>query len=75
VAQLHLAFSSPVTTIEGQDKRKFAHQFGKSNRLIIVIGQLEIGKPFADFQVHGHTSIGYAQVKRRLWITFGDFAQ
>jgi hypothetical protein len=57
MAQLHLAFASPITAVKSQDERKFADQLGKLDLLVLVIRQFNIGEPLADFQIHGHTSV------------------
>jgi hypothetical protein len=52
VAQLHLAFSSPVAPVKRQYEWKFADGIGELNRLAILIGQLEVRKVLADLQIH-----------------------
>jgi hypothetical protein len=63
MAQLHLAFASPVTAVERQDEWKLSDGLGKFDDLTVLIRQLKVGKALADFQVHGRTS--------NIWISDG----
>jgi hypothetical protein len=47
MAQLHLAFPSPVATVERQNEWKLSDSFRQFDRLTVLIGQFEIGKTFA----------------------------
>jgi hypothetical protein len=66
VAQLHLAFSSPVSSIEGQNEWKFSGQVGEFHSLPVLIWQLKIGEALANGKIHRCTS--GAPVARNLWI-------
>jgi hypothetical protein len=48
MAQLHLAFGSPVAAVKSQDERKLADQIGQLHRLIFLVGQLDVGKFLTD---------------------------
>jgi hypothetical protein len=52
MAQLHLAFASPVTAIEGKNEWKFPNQLGKLNHLPVLIGKLDIRESLADTLIH-----------------------
>jgi len=52
VAQLHLAFPSPVPAVEGKNEGKFANQLGKLNYLTVLIGKLVIGESLSDGLIH-----------------------
>jgi hypothetical protein len=52
MAQLHLAFASPVTAVERKDERKFPNQLGKLNCLAVVVRQLDIWERSPDTLVH-----------------------
>lgn len=52
VAQLHLAFGSPVAAIEADDQREFARKLRKFHRLPLMVLQLDIGKAFTDSLIH-----------------------
>jgi len=56
MAQLHLAFASPVTAIERQYEWKLSNDFGKFDNLAVLVRQLKVGKALADLQVHGAIS-------------------
>jgi hypothetical protein len=56
MAQLHLAFRSPVAAVESQDKRKLTHQLRELSRLTVLIRQLEVGKLLANSLVHREVS-------------------
>jgi hypothetical protein len=57
MAQLHLAFASPIAAIKRQDERKFSDGLRKFDDLTVLIRQLEVGKALADLQVHIRTSL------------------
>jgi hypothetical protein len=63
MAQLHLAFPSPVAAVERQDEGKFADQFRELYLLPVLIGQFNIGETLADFKFHDCTSF-YLTVKK-----------
>jgi hypothetical protein len=52
MAQLHLAFASPVTSVKSQDEGKLAHQLGQFHELAFMVGQLDIGKLLTDLEIH-----------------------
>jgi hypothetical protein len=52
MAQLHLAFGSPVATVKSQDEWELADQFGQFCRLVFMVRQLDIGKFLTDFEIH-----------------------
>lgn len=52
VAQLHLAFGSPVATVEGNDQREFPRNLRKFHPLPVLVLQFDIGKPLADCLIH-----------------------
>jgi hypothetical protein len=52
MAQLHLAFGSPIAAVKRQDKWKLADQFGQLYRLVFMVGQLDIGKLLVDLEFH-----------------------
>jgi hypothetical protein len=52
MAQLHLAFASPVAAIKRQNERELSYRLGEFDWLPFVIRQLEIGKALADLQIH-----------------------
>ena len=52
VAQLHLAFGSPVATVEGNDQREFPRNLRKFHPLPVLVLQFDIGKPLADDLIH-----------------------
>jgi hypothetical protein len=62
VAQLHLAFASPIAPIKRQDKRKLSDRVGELDRLPVMIRQLEIGKTLTDLQIHDHTSLAEVEL-------------
>jgi hypothetical protein len=53
VAQLHLAFSSPVPAVEGKYEGKFANQLGEPNQLAVLIGKLDIRESLSNALIHG----------------------
>jgi len=53
VAQLHLAFPSPVPAVKGKNEGKFANQLGKLNQLAVLIGKLDIRESLSDSLIHG----------------------
>jgi hypothetical protein len=53
VAQLHLAFSSPVAPVKRHDERKLSGNLGKRHGLALVIRQFKIREPLSDGLVHG----------------------
>jgi hypothetical protein len=55
VAQLHLAFASPVTAVERQNEGEFAGQLGKLYRLAVLIGKLNIREPLSNALIHALT--------------------
>jgi hypothetical protein len=57
MAQLHLAFASPIATVERQDKGEFSDGLRKFDDLTVLIRQLEVGKALADLQIHIRTSL------------------
>jgi hypothetical protein len=52
MAQLHLAFASPVTAVERQDEGKFPHQLRKLGHLAVLIGKLDIREAPSDALIH-----------------------
>jgi hypothetical protein len=52
MAQLHLAFTSPVTAVERNDEGKFSHQLRKLDHLAVLIGKLYIRKSPSDALIH-----------------------
>jgi hypothetical protein len=73
MAQLHLAFRSPVAAVESQDKRKLAHQLRELSRLTILIRQLEVRKLLADSLVHRLVSpLLFASLILRTLLQGGD---
>jgi hypothetical protein len=52
MAQLHLAFGSPIAAVKRQDKGKLADQLGQLYRLVFMVGQLDVGKLLVDFEIH-----------------------
>jgi hypothetical protein len=52
VAQLHLAFTSPKTAIEGENEGKLTDPLGKSNQLAVLISKLDIRESLSDGLVH-----------------------
>ena len=55
VAQLHLAFASPVTAVERQNEGEFSDQLGKLYRLAVVIGKFNIWEPMSNALIHALT--------------------
>lgn len=52
VAQLHLAFTSPVAAVKGNDQRKFAGELRNLGKLTVMIGEIKVGKPLSDGLIH-----------------------
>jgi hypothetical protein len=52
MAQLHLAFASPVSPIEGKNEGKLSDQLGKFNQLAVLIGKLDVREFFSNDLVH-----------------------
>jgi hypothetical protein len=52
VAQLHLAFPSPITPVKTEDEGKFSDQRGQSHWLVVMVRQLEVRKFFTDLEIH-----------------------
>jgi hypothetical protein len=52
MAQLHLAFASPVTAVKRQDEGKFPHELRKLGRLSILVWKLDIRKPPSNALIH-----------------------
>jgi hypothetical protein len=52
MAQLHLAFGSPVAAVKSQDERKLADQFGQLHGLVFLVGQLDVWKLLTDLEIH-----------------------
>jgi hypothetical protein len=71
VAQLHLAFSSPVAPVERQYEGKLSNRIGELNRLAILIRQFEVRKTLADLQFHAHTSLAMWDLR----ISLGHFGE
>src|SRR5688572_32217470 len=79
MAQLHLAFASPVAAIERQDQWKFASILRKLNRLTVMIDHFKIEELLADILIHNllPTSIVPQCVinKSRLWVALCHFGK
>jgi len=79
MAQLHLAFASPVSAIERQDQWKFAGILRKLNRLTVMIDHLEIGELLANILIHNLLSTSMvpqcAINKSRLWVALCHFGK
>jgi hypothetical protein len=52
MAQLHLAFTSPVTAVERNDEGKFSHQLRKLDHLAVLIGKLDIRESLSNSLIH-----------------------
>jgi hypothetical protein len=53
MAQLHLAFPSPVAPVKRQNEWELTDEFQKPYRLAAVIRELDVRKTGADFLIHG----------------------
>jgi hypothetical protein len=58
VAQLHLAFGSPVTAVKADNQWEFPRKLRNFDPLSFVILELDIGKALTDCLVHArHSSV------------------
>jgi hypothetical protein len=56
VAQLHLAFPSPVAPVKRDDQGKLPGKLRDFNELTVVIGHFKIWKSLSNSLVHENTS-------------------